>query len=98
MQIDKEILRRFVARSAATVQSRKRIREALGTSPSAAESTHGMVLAANFTLGPSAEKDSSPGLLQQMIDRREELKSGEFLVIRQLGEKIYGFEYFQYAY
>ena len=56
MQIDKEILRRFVARSAATVQSsRKRIREALGTSPSAAESTHGMVLAANFTLGPSAD-------------------------------------------
>ena len=43
------VFRRFIASSAATIQSRKKLRLAHGVAPSAAESTHGMVLTANFS-------------------------------------------------
>ena len=42
-------VRRFIASSAATIQSRKKLRLAHGLAPSAAEGTHGLVLTAKFS-------------------------------------------------
>jgi len=59
-------IRRFIACSAATVQSRKRIKLALGSCPSAAENSHGAVLAANFHERPTDVDEH--GRIRQMIE------------------------------
>ena len=59
-------IRRFISSSAATVQSRKRIKLALGSCPSAAEKSHGAVLAANFHERPTDVDEL--GRIRQMIE------------------------------